>query len=1182
MYLKSLELQGFKSFANRTTLEFKPGITAVIGPNGSGKSNISDAIRWVLGEQSMKSLRGTKSEDIIFAGTQNRKSLGFAEASILLDNSDGTLPIEYNEVTVTRRLYRTGETGYFINKVPCRLKDITELFMDTGIGKDGYSIIGQGRIDEILSNKSEDRRHIFEEAAGIVKYRVRKVETEKKLEQTKVNLVRINDIITEIEANLEPLKLQSEKAKKYLELRDELKSIEIGLYLHKIDSFKAKIEELLKDKEIFEEQNRIENLKLEETQKLKEKIKSELEEINEQLERIQNISFESKSQIEKTNSNINISEERIVNNSENKNRLENEITESLKNIENLEEDKNNKKIRLEDLNKNKEKFSKELEQKEKELEVLTKKLSKKQLEIEKKKRKSDEFTEEIYRIKNEITMIETNCENYENRVKQEKKELSKTISELDKKRTEKNEVNKELNEINSTFNKTKNSLEEIKTKKENIDKKTKEYEEKINNLTDEKRLKTTKRNFLIETEREKEGYVKSVKDILNACEKDAELKKGIDGVLANIISTDEKYQTAIEMALGSAMQNIVTESENDAKKMIKFLRANKLGRASFLPVSTIKGKKVEKLLKSDGVIGIASDLVKTEKKYNNIVLNLLGRTVITENIETAIKCAKNNNYSFRIVTLEGDIINSSGAMTGGSVQKRTVNILGRKAEINRLEKELKSIDNKINKVVTDKEKFISDNEAIIKEITNKTEELKKYEIESAKINEKEMALENEIEKIIKNKQKTEDLIKSLEEKNKNAIQSKTELDGKINEIESEIKILQAEIEEFAKLHKDEQDYINNLNDDITNLKISVSSFDESNLSIEEIMKRIDEDIINEKNGIENKKEQIEKLVNNNKELEKTIEELKSNIEKIKQEVANSGEISEKLKESRNEKNEKIDRTEKEITKQFEIIQNVKEGLVKADAKITATNQNLNDVTNSLWNEYEITPNNAKDNYEKPSNIQETQKNVNRIRGEMKELGDVNIASIEEYNRTEERYDTMCEQRLDLETTMSKLRNVIQEMTNTMKKQFKEQFKKIQKNFNEVFIELFGGGKAELILDDEENVLESGISIKVQPTGKKLQNMMLLSGGEKALTAIALLFAILKINPAPFCILDEIEAALDDVNVYRYADYLKKFSQETQFLIITHRKGSMEVANTVYGITMEENGISKLLSINMEK
>ena len=1182
MYLKSLELQGFKSFANRTVLEFKPGITAVIGPNGSGKSNISDAIRWVLGEQSMKSLRGAKSEDIIFAGTQNRKSLGFAEASILLDNSDGTLPIEYNEVTVTRRLYRTGETGYFINKVPCRLKDITELFMDTGIGKDGYSIIGQGRIDEILSNKSEDRRHIFEEAAGIVKYRVRKAETEKKLEQTKINLVRINDIITEIEANLEPLKLQAEKAKKYLELRDELKSIEVGLYLYKIDNFKEKIEELLKDKEIFEEQNKSENIKLDETQKLKEQIKNELEEINEQLERIQNLRFESKSQIEKTNSNISISEERISNNNENKNRLENEITDSLRNIEDLEEDKNKKKIRLEDLNKNKEKFSKELAEKEKELDGLTKKLSKKQLEIEEKKRKNDELIESIYKIKNEITMIDTNCENYSNREKQENKELSKIISELDEKRTIKNEVNKELNEIKTVFNKTKKSLEEIKTKKEKIDNKTKEYEDRINNLTDEKRLKTTKRNFLIETEREKEGYAKSVKDILIACEKDTELKKGIDGVLADIISTDEKYQTAIEMALGSAMQNIVTESENDAKKLIKYLRTNKLGRASFLPVSTVKGKKVEKLIESDGVIGIASDLVKAEKKYNNIVLNLLGRTVITENIETAIKCAKNNKYSFRIVTLEGDIINSSGAMTGGSVQKRTINILGRKAEIQRLEKELKNIDNKIEKTVIEKDKFISDNEAIIKEISDKTEELKKCEIDYAKINEKATALESEIEKIVANKNKTEELIKTLEEKSKTGIENKKELNEKINKIESETQILQSEIEEFTKLHKDEQDYINNLNDDITNLKISVSSFDESNLSIEEIMKRIDEDILGEKNEIENKKEQIEKLVNNNKELEKTIEELKNNIERIEQEVANSGEISEKLKESRNEKNKQLDKTEQEITKQFETIQSVKEGLVKAEARLTATNQNLTDITNSLWNEYEITPNNAKENYDKPSNIQETQKKVNKIRGEMKELGDVNVASIEEYKKTEERYDTMCEQRLDLETTMTKLRNVIQEMTNTMKKQFKEQFKKIQKNFNEVFVELFGGGKAELILDDEENVLESGISIKVQPTGKKLQNMMLLSGGEKALTAIALLFAILKINPAPFCILDEIEAALDDVNVYRYADYLKKFSQETQFLIITHRKGSMEVANTVYGITMEENGISKLLSINLEK
>ena len=1182
MYLKRLELQGFKSFANRTVLEFKQGITAVIGPNGSGKSNIVDAIRWVLGEQSMKSLRGAKSEDVIFAGTQNRKSLGFAEVSIVIDNSDQSLPIEYSEVTVSRRLYRTGETGYFINKVPCRLKDINELFMDTGIGKDGYSIIGQGRIDEILSNKSEDRRHIFEEAAGIVKYRTRRVETEKKLEQTRVNLVRINDIISEIEANLEPLKMQSDKAKKYLELKEQLKNIEIGLYLYKIDNYKQKLEEYSKDKEILEKQNEEEEEKLNRMQELKEKLKEELEQINEQIERIQNLSFESKTKIEQLNSNITISNERITNNEANKNRLESEIREAEKNIEELQEEKKNRELRKETLAKNRERFEKELKEKEEELARLSKKLSSKEIEIEAKKKQSETLTETKYNYQNELTMFDTNIENYQARIKQINKELDKIVSELDERRSTKNEISNEKNTIEKTLKNDKENLKKIQEEKEKLDKETQKFEDLINKLTDEKRLKTSKHNFLVETEKEKEGYVKSVKDILKACDNDKELKRGIEGVLANIISTDSKYQTAIEMALGSSMQNIVTDNEENAKKLINYLRTNNLGRASFLPISSIKGKKIDNFTNAEGILGVASDLVKASEKYNNIILNLLGKTIIVDNIENAIKVAKINKYSFKIVTLEGDIINPSGAMTGGSVAKKTLNILGRAAEIKKLEKEISSIDKKIENAVTEKENFINSNQDLINKIEEISKKVQQSEIEFATVNERYNSIESEIEKIVSNKEKFNNELQALKEKITDTENSKVEINKNIEDINATIINLQNEIEEFAKLNKDDQEYIDNLNEDITDLKISVSSFDESNTSIEEMMERIENDIKTENERISNNNKEIEKSLLQNEELKNTIEDLKKNIEKIKLDVENSGEKTEELKNKREEKNNRIDKTEKDISTQFETIQKVKEGLVKADAKYSSTNQDLEETVNDLWTDYEITPNNAKENFEKPTNINETQKEVNQLHSKIKELGDVNVNAIEEYKKTSERYEEMCEQRLDLETTMAKLRKVIDDMTDAMKKQFKEKFKLIQKNFNEVFIELFGGGKAELLLEDENNILECGIDIKVQPTGKKLQNMMLLSGGEKALTAIALLFAILKINPSPFCILDEIEAALDDVNVYRYAEFLKKFSKDTEFLVITHRKGSMEAANTVYGITMEENGVSKLLSISLDK
>ncbi len=1181
MHLKQLELQGFKSFADKTILEFKPGITAVIGPNGSGKSNISDSIRWVLGEQSMKSLRGAKSEDIIFAGTQNRKPVGFAEASIVIDNSDGTLPIEYSEVTVTRRIYRTGDSGYFINKVPCRLKDVLELFMDTGIGKDGYSIIGQGKIDEILSNKSEDRRHIFEEAAGIVKYRTRREESEKKLEQTKINLIRINDILSEIEANLEPLKLQSEKAKHFLDLREELKNIEVGLFLYKIDTYKEKLESLKNDKNIFENQANEEEHKLSDMQELKEKLKQEIDNLTEEIEKMQNIGFESKTKIEQITSNINISKERISNNLQNKERLEAEITTSEKDILDLEEEKQSKESKRESLTQNKEKYQKELEEKSKELEILNSKLTAKEVEIENKKKTVENLTEKKYENQNQIAVIDTNYENLQTRKKQEEKDKSQIISNLDSKREQKNEILKYFNEAEKVKKEKQTKLEEIRKKQEELDKKSKEYEKLIANLTDERRMKQTRLTFLIETEREKEGYNKSVKDLLNACESNPSLKRGIEGVLANIISTDSKYELAIEMALGASLQNIVTDTEQDAKKMIEYLRQNNLGRATFLPISSVKGKRLEKILsKTNGVIGIASELVKANKKYEGIIENLLGRTVITEDMECAIKLAKDNNYSFKIVTLDGDVINPSGSMSGGSNRKKTVNILGRSTEIKRLEKNIKEIDEKIASKVEEKDNFLKENEEIINEINSAVESMQQAEITYAQENEKLNAINTEIERLEDSKNKNEDSLKNIEKEIEENIQNKQELENTINEITKQINDLSVEIQEYSELNKDEQKYIDNLNLDITNLRISVSSFDESSMSIEEMVNRIDTDIQNLKQGIENKKIQIEENIKQNEELNKTIEELEQSIVKIKEEVENSSTKSNTLKQTRQEKNNSLETKEKEISSQFESIQKIKEQLVKVDIKITSAEQDITDTINELWNEYEVTPNNVKD-YEKPENIQATQKKVNDLHKQIKDLGDVNVSSIEEYKKTKERYETMGEQRLDLENTMAKLRDIIQDMTSTMKKQFKEKFALINKNFNEIFIELFGGGKAELVLEDEENILECGIDIKAQPTGKKLQNMMLLSGGEKALTAIAILFAILKINPAPFCILDEIEAALDDVNVYRFADFLKKFSKKTQFLVITHRKGTMEAANTVYGITMEENGISKLLSIDLK-
>ena len=667
MYLKRLELQGFKSFADKTVLEFKPGITAVIGPNGSGKSNISDSIRWVLGEQSMKSLRGAKSEDIIFAGTQNRKSLGFAEASIVIDNTDGELPVEYAEVIVTRKIYRSGETGYFINKTPCRLKDILELFMDTGIGKDGYSIIGQGKIDEILSNKSEDRRHIFEEAAGIVKYRARKSESEKKLEQTKLNLLRINDILSEIEAGLDPLRIQSEKAKRFLELHESLKDIEVGLFIHNIETYKEKLEQVVEDLKILENQKNDEEEKLNNIQNKKGTLKKQIDELIEEIEKCQNIGFESTNQIEKINSEIGISNEKISHNKENNEGL-----------------------------------------------------STKELEIEAKKQVIEKNTDLKYEKNIEISSLDANFENIEKRQKSIKTEIQETVSELDRTRTQKQDMSKEYQKIESEKNSATKELEENSNKKEKIENKIKEFNEQIDKMSYELRMKDSRQKFLIETEKEKEGYAKTVKLLLTDCDKNADLNKGVHGIIANLISVDKKYETAIEMTLGGMLQNIVTDNEEVAKKLVNHLRANNMGRASFLPITSIKGSKIDKIKgKFPGVIGVAADLVKFDKKYTQIVYNLLGRTVIVDNMDTGIALAKENKYGFRIVTVQGDIINASGAITGGSVAQKTVNILGRGREIENLAKEIEVLQNKISETKRSKQDY----EESISEFVEESKEL---------------------------------------------------------------------------------------------------------------------------------------------------------------------------------------------------------------------------------------------------------------------------------------------------------------------------------------------------------------------------------------------------------------------------------------------------------------------------
>ena len=1183
MYLKRLELQGFKSFADKTTLELLPGITAVIGPNGSGKSNISDAIRWVLGEQSMKSLRGQKSEDVIFAGTQNRKSLGFAEVSLIFDNLDGKLPIEYTEVTVTRRLFRSGESEYLINKTPCRLKDITELFMDTGIGKDGYSIIGQGRIDEILSNKSEDRRHVFEEASGIVKYKTRKIEAEKKLEQTKLNLLRINDIIYEIEQKIEPLKIQAEKAKKYLSLKEELKNIEIGLFIHNINEYKIKLEKIIQDEIILKEQSKAENDKLEEINVLKQELKEKIDKITEEIEELYDLESRTLQEKEQINSDIKVIRERITNNEYNYTRFEEEI-EGLKiKRDQLKEEMAQKEEKKNNLFISKEKFEKELEEKQKELDGLTSRLSEKEKEIEEYKKTVEESIDIKFEKSANINTCDANLENIEKREKNIKEEIQQGISELDGTRMEKEDISKIFYDSD---NKRKNVLAQIEVISENKkekEEKIKGFNDKINLLLSEYRMKESRLKFLKETEKEKEGYTKSVKTLLLDCEKNNELATGVEGVLSSLIEVDKKYETAIEMTLGGALQNIVTETEKDAKKLVEHLRKNNIGRASFLPIVSVKGKKLEKYNSKNikGIIGVASDLVKYNSKYDGIIQSLLGRTVVVEDMQQAIDLAKLNQYSFKIVTLKGDIINPSGMISGGASPTKTVNILGRAGEIKELEKELVNLYNQIEKLKKEKEQYEKSIESVLQEAEKLEIQLKEIEILYATDRQKLVAVEENIEKIENRQQKLKNELSQIKEQKEEINKKKIETQKEIEELDNRREELTKIINEYANTNRENQKYIDDLNFDVTNLKISVNSFNESEVSIDEMVERIHNEIIANDLTIQNKKNNMQNLIQENEKLEQDITNFENRLIQMQEQISNRDTKVQELKHERNIKNQRLDDTEQKIIQQFTTIENIKAELTKIEIRKEKTEQDIEEVTNKLWDEYELTPNTVLEEYKRPTNIAIATRNANKIRNEIKELGSVNIDSIEEYRETSKRYEFMSEQRLDVETSMSQLRKVIEEMTEKMKKQFLSQFKIINENFKTAFTELFGGGTAELILEDENNILETGIEIRVQPPGKKLQNMTLLSGGEKAFTAIALLFAMLKINPSPFCILDEIEAALDDVNVYRFAEYLKKFTGDTQFLTITHRKGTMEQASTVYGVTMEESGISKLLSMKLK-
>lgn len=1182
MFLRSLEIRGFKSFADKTELRFKKGVTAVVGPNGSGKSNVSDSVRWVLGEQSVKSLRGGKMEDVIFSGTQFRKPLGLAQVSLTLDNSDGKLATEYNEVTVTRRIFRSGETEYLINNQKCRLKDITELFMDTGIGKEGYSIIGQGKIDAILSGKPEERRALLEEAAGIVKYKSRKEEAEKRLDNTDDNLVRIRDIIATYEERLEPLRIEKEKALKYKELAEQLNVKEVSVLVNYIDKVSVDIEglssEIEKRQEIVDKKREELRIFKEELDKLQEKIEG-LERKN-KLEKEEY--YSKKEEHSNHNRDIELFNERINNFTSLIEKEENEIKGLKDSLERLYSEK---KELEESLNakaqENKDKTT-EIREIEYLINEITIKIDKTQRELSTLKNNEYEIISKNSNINNSIQLLEKDIKD-KNEIEES---LESSIVTL--------EGNLAINvgtveEFKQKLKNTRNDISIIEEEVVSIRKELSKAHSNLNNQDNKLKILSKKINeseathtTLSNLEKHYEGYNRTVKNLMEHIEKGR--VQGIKDikVLGEVFEVEKKYETAIEIALGGSISNVITITENDAKNLISYLKARGLGRATFLPLNIIKGKRLDvpqEIQNSKGYLGIASDILRYDVKYKGVIDYNLGRTIIAEDMDCALNISKIGRHNYKIVTLTGEVINPGGALTGGSIQGKNANLLGRKREIEELASNILKLKETYNNEVA----IFNEIKRTIKElddgILNKREEIHSKNIELTVLEGDIKGLVNDgdklnksIEKAKKDIEENKRNIKYLIEKLEIKKEELSKLDAKREEREERLKVIEEELINNTKERERQKELL-------VNLKVNSATLEESlqgqrmqlsskNLEIREKEVKIKQllvGIATNKDNIKALGEDIDKKKKALKEIEVRVIELENIFKedeilkiKIKEEY--------KVKESStNEIIEAIRIDEGELNKraiQFARIESEQESLY-----------------NRLNTELNLTLAEAKEIAVEVENVNDLKEEISRLKSKIASLGTVNLSAIVEYDEVCEKYEFMSSQELDLQKAKEELIGVIEEMTIQMQELFKENFKILNENFGETFRELFKGGNAELILGGDD-ILNSNIIINVEPPGKKLQNINLMSGGEKVLSAIALLFAILKMKPTPFCILDEIEAALDDANVYRFAEFLKEFSENIQFIVITHRKGTMEASDVMYGITMEEKGISKVVSVDL--
>jgi chromosome segregation protein len=1181
MFLKQLEVMGFKSFAERISVEFVPGVTAVVGPNGSGKSNIIDAIRWVLGEQSAKSLRGSKMEDVIFAGSDSRKALNIAEVTLVLDNEDGALPIDYSEVSVTRRVFRSGDSEYLLNKQPCRLKDIIELFMDSGLGKEAFSIISQGKVEEILNSKPEERRTIFEEAAGVLKYKSRKKKAESKLFETQENLNRVNDILHELEGQVEPLKIQASMAKDYLEKKEELEKFEVALTVHDIEDLHKQWESLSVD---FERHGNEEFALSSRVQKKEAGLaltRDKIAALDESITALQEILLSSSEELEKLEGRKQVLIERKKNSSSNETQLRQSIVETEEQLERL-------------ILERKE-LAESYKEVESEVRALKQELTLKQNQLKHYSENIEEIIESFKSdyieklnqqasAKNEIQYLQQQLEQQSNRSGRLEAENEKYVQQRDELQKTHKELSKELQIQKDKIEEHIHLFREEKKKLESVKAKYEKQEKTLYQAYQYLQQAKSRKEMLEEMEDDYSGFFQGVKEVLKA--RDGALT-GIEGAVAELIQVPKQYETAMETALAASMQHIVTSTEEDGRKAIGYLKKNQYGRATFLPMNVIKGKSVPEsqlaMLKGHpSFVGVGSELISFDPKYGTIMSNLLGNVLITEDLKGANDIAKLVQYRYRLVTLEGDVVNPGGSMSGGTIKQKKNSLLSRKGELEEMKEKLSVMESQTEELQSQvkalkEESAFREKKLEEMRVSGERQRLKEQELLS-QLRENELSRHNMDERLS---------LYDLEKKDYTSVKEKhnsrtKELSDFLNELQKELKELDKKIEDLTLQKNSERTSKDAISSEISDLKAVLAARNEQLVNTRNQLDRVKENTADTEKRVNALKDDLQWLQTEMKDNFSGEKQLIEEAEKCAVQKAETTELITIRREERVKLQQAVENEELELKE----LKRQHKGLVTAlkdeEVKINRLDVELENRLDHLRDEYMLSFEAAKNDYPLTIDVEEARKKVKLVKLALEELGTVNIGAIDEYDRVKERYDFLLEQKEDLTEAKDTLYQVINEMDTEMIRRFDQTFSAIQVEFEGVFRELFGGGRAELKLTDPSDLLHTGVDIVAQPPGKKLQNLGLMSGGERALTAIALLFSILKIRPVPFCILDEVEAALDEANVQRFSQYLKKFSDDTQFIVITHRKGTMEEAHVLYGVTMQESGVSKLVSVRLQE